>query len=92
MTGDDRRVRDVLWRAEKAEPPRGARWDASLCGGSVKECDLRTDEGVRCGAGLADASKPVASLIFSGPTGVGKTELAKAVSGRELRSDCCVLR
>ena len=34
----------------------------------------------RARAGLADASKPVASIIFSGPTGVGKTELAKAVA------------
>lgn len=34
----------------------------------------------RSRAGLNDPSKPIASLIFLGPTGVGKTELAKALS------------
>ena len=29
------------------------------------------------GAGLADPSQPIASFMFLGPTGVGKTELAK---------------
>jgi ATP-dependent Clp protease ATP-binding subunit ClpB len=34
----------------------------------------------RSRAGLNDPSKPIASLIFLGPTGVGKTELCKALS------------
>lgn len=34
----------------------------------------------RSRAGLANSARPVASLLFSGPTGVGKTELVKAVS------------
>jgi len=34
----------------------------------------------RSRAGLNDPSKPIASLIFLGPTGVGKTELAKSLS------------
>ncbi|MCT7966394.1 ATP-dependent chaperone ClpB [Laspinema sp. D1] len=34
----------------------------------------------RSRAGLSDPNRPVASFIFLGPTGVGKTELAKALA------------
>ncbi len=34
----------------------------------------------RSRAGLQDAKKPIGSFIFLGPTGVGKTELAKSVA------------
>jgi ATP-dependent Clp protease ATP-binding subunit ClpB len=34
----------------------------------------------RSRAGLNDPSKPIASMIFLGPTGVGKTELAKSLA------------
>ncbi len=34
----------------------------------------------RSRAGLADPNRPTASFIFLGPTGVGKTELAKAIA------------
>jgi ATP-dependent Clp protease ATP-binding subunit ClpB len=34
----------------------------------------------RSRAGMADPSKPIATLAFSGPTGVGKTELCKALA------------
>lgn len=35
---------------------------------------------IRARAGLKDESRPIGSFIFMGPTGVGKTELAKALS------------
>lgn len=35
----------------------------------------------RSRAGLADPNKPVGSFLFLGPTGVGKTELCKALAG-----------
>ncbi len=34
----------------------------------------------RARAGLRDPKRPIGSFIFSGPTGVGKTELAKALA------------
>ncbi|MBI2684502.1 MAG: ATP-dependent chaperone ClpB [Actinobacteria bacterium] len=35
----------------------------------------------RARAGLSDPSRPIGSFIFLGPTGVGKTELARALAG-----------
>ncbi|MGN1351025.1 MAG: AAA family ATPase, partial [Anaerovoracaceae bacterium] len=35
---------------------------------------------IRARAGLKDLNRPIGSFIFMGPTGVGKTELAKALS------------
>ena len=35
---------------------------------------------LRSRAGIADPDKPIGSFLFLGPTGVGKTELAKALS------------
>lgn len=35
----------------------------------------------RSRAGIADPNKPIGSFIFLGPTGVGKTELTKALAG-----------
>src|SRR5437879_12982190 len=34
----------------------------------------------RARAGLSDPNRPIGSLIFLGPTGVGKTELARALA------------
>ncbi len=34
----------------------------------------------RSRSGIGDPNRPIASVIFSGPTGVGKTELAKALA------------
>ncbi len=39
-----------------------------------------SDAVLRARAGLKDLSKPIGSFIFLGPTGVGKTELAKTLS------------
>ena len=41
-----------------------------------------TDAILRSKAGIKDPTKPIGSFLFLGPTGVGKTELAKN-SGRE---------
>lgn len=42
--------------------------------------------------GLKDPSKPIGSFIFLGPTGVGKTELAKALSRYVFDSEDALIR
>ncbi|MDJ0678645.1 MAG: ATP-dependent chaperone ClpB [Xenococcaceae cyanobacterium MO_167.B52] len=46
----------------------------------------------RSRAGLADPNRPTASFIFLGPTGVGKTELAKALAKNLFDSEDALVR
>ena len=46
----------------------------------------------RARSGLASADRPIASLVFSGPTGVGKTELSKALSVALFGSEEAMIR
>jgi ATP-dependent Clp protease ATP-binding subunit ClpB len=46
----------------------------------------------RSRAGLADPNRPIASFIFLGPTGVGKTELAKALASNMFDSEDAIVR
>lgn len=42
--------------------------------------------------GMGDAKRPVGSFLFLGPTGVGKTELARALSGSLFADENAVIR
>ena len=46
----------------------------------------------RSRAGLADPQRPTASFIFLGPTGVGKTELAKALAQSLFDTEAALVR
>ena len=46
----------------------------------------------RARAGLQDPSRPIGSFLFLGPTGVGKTELCKALAEFLFDSDAALLR
>ncbi len=48
--------------------------------GQDEEVELVTEAIIRSKAGIKDPSKPIGSFLFLGPTGVGKTELAKALA------------
>ncbi len=48
--------------------------------GQPQAIDIVADTIRRNKAGLADAGRPMGSFIFIGPTGVGKTELAKTLA------------
>jgi ATP-dependent Clp protease ATP-binding subunit ClpB len=69
-------------------------------GDKIKERVVGQDEAVeaitqavqRSRAGLNDPNKPIASFIFLGPTGVGKTELCKALSEFMFDSEDALVR
>ena len=70
-------------------PDRRARWPSSRGSKSVlHERVIGQDEAVaavadairRSRAGLTDPNRPIGSFLFLGPTGVGKTELAKTLA------------
>ena len=48
--------------------------------GQDEAIDLVSDAVLRARSGINDPNKPLGSFIFLGPTGVGKTELAKSLA------------
>lgn len=48
--------------------------------GQYEAVKLVTDAVLRARAGIKDPNRPIGSFLFLGPTGVGKTELAKALA------------
>ncbi|KAL1811076.1 hypothetical protein ACET3Z_021141 [Daucus carota] len=46
----------------------------------------------RSRAGLSDPNRPIASFMFMGPTGVGKTELGKALAGYLFNTENALVR
>jgi ATP-dependent Clp protease ATP-binding subunit ClpB len=46
----------------------------------------------RSRAGLADPNRPIASVMFLGPSGVGKTELCKALAAELFESENALIR
>ena len=67
---------------------------------ALHERVIDQDEGVRAvaeavrhsRAGLSDPRRPIGTFLFLGPTGVGKTELAKALASFLFGSDGALLR
>ncbi|OQU79828.1 hypothetical protein SORBI_3007G027800 [Sorghum bicolor] len=77
----------------------------SLCsgvpdGGGLHRRIIGQDEAVtavsrairRARVGLSDPRRPIASFVFAGPTGVGKSELAKAVAAYYYGSEDAMVR
>jgi ATP-dependent Clp protease ATP-binding subunit ClpB len=51
-----------------------------------------SDAVIRARSGLKDPKRPIGSFIFLGPTGVGKTELARALAGSLFDSEDNIVR
>ncbi|MBL8685632.1 MAG: ATP-dependent Clp protease ATP-binding subunit [Myxococcales bacterium] len=66
------------------EPPRTrervVRELSAMVAAQPEAIDAATDAVLAVQAGLGDPDKPVATFLFVGPTGVGKTETAKALA------------
>ena len=60
--------------------------------GQDKAVDLVSDAVVRSRAGIKDPNRPIGSFLFLGPTGVGKTELAKSLAASLFDSEKHMIR
>ena len=60
--------------------------------GQEEAVDAVSDAVIRSRAGLQDPNRPLGSFLFLGPTGVGKTELAKALAENLFDSEEHIVR
>ncbi len=60
--------------------------------GQDEAVQLVTDAIIRARSGIKDPRRPIGSFIFLGPTGVGKTELAKTLAATLFDSDQNMVR
>ena len=60
--------------------------------GQSKAVEIISDAVRRSRAGLQDTNRPIGSFLFLGPTGVGKTELCKALAEFMFDDDKAILR
>ncbi|MEI2463785.1 ATP-dependent chaperone ClpB [Niallia taxi] len=60
--------------------------------GQKEAVQLVSDAVLRARAGIKDPNRPIGSFLFLGPTGVGKTELAKALASSLFDSEEQIIR
>jgi ATP-dependent Clp protease ATP-binding subunit ClpC len=72
--------RVLLDETEKLDLEETRAWFAAHVIGQPDAVDLIVDLLAMVKAGLTRPRKPIASLLFIGPTGVGKTEMAKSLA------------
>ena len=98
--GRDRRRRRTL-DGHPGQPPAGGRArQAAAPGRGAARARHRPGRGgapvadavIRARAGIKDPRRPIGSFIFLGPTGVGKTELSKALAASLFDSEESIVR
>lgn len=100
---DEKEIAAVIARATGIPVSRlteGERDRLAALEGELHERVIGQDDAVsavakavrRSRTGMGDANRPVGSFLFLGPTGVGKTELAKALAGSLFASESAVIR
>ena len=57
--GGFQQVSASAWRDDSVSTPSDGRWRASLCGGAVRECDVRTAEGLAAARRAVDLRVPI---------------------------------
>jgi ATP-dependent Clp protease ATP-binding subunit ClpB len=60
--------------------------------GQAEACRLVSDAVLRARSGIKDPKRPIGSFIFLGPTGVGKTELARTLARTLFDSEQNIVR
>jgi ATP-dependent Clp protease ATP-binding subunit ClpB len=60
--------------------------------GQDEAVELVSDAIIRSKAGIKDPTKPIGSFLFLGPTGVGKTELAKTLAEALFDNEASIVR
>ena len=60
--------------------------------GQNEAVNLVSDAIIRSKAGIKDPTKPIGSFLFLGPTGVGKTELAKTLAAALFDNEANIVR
>jgi len=60
--------------------------------GQEEALELVSDAIIRARSGIKDPNRPIGSFIFLGPTGVGKTEVAKTLAGELFLNDKKIVR
>ncbi|MDE2078760.1 MAG: AAA family ATPase [Patescibacteria group bacterium] len=82
-------------RMLEAEAEKLARMEAELKESVVGQDDavrLVSDAVKRSRVGIADPNRPIGSFLFLGPTGVGKTELSKALAKFMFDDESAIIR
>ena len=82
----------ACWRASARSCCASTRSCTSASIGQDEAVQLVADAIIRARSGIKDPRRPIGSFIFLGPTGVGKTELARALAAALFDSEDNMVR